>query len=291
MSPDYLASLAHSTTTEPDDHCGYAVSVYHQGAQIATAFHGVGAEQCSFSRSDCDVRAGQVSIRRSPDGSYAVSVDTSMKALPHSVRISAVCTPITAPVGRSTDPEPHAWIIAAPRLRANVDLAVLEGESVRTAVRWHGMGYHDHNLGSRPMQADHGDWFWGRIHDATRTVVYLATPGAAQPFAWLGVADDQGLHICSDVIVSVRQPRISFMGLRCGRTIACSGTLPSGESLVVECANATVVENGPFYQRYLSDWIINGTRITTQGMSEYMDCSRYTRAWIRPFLRTIWQRP
>jgi len=50
-----------------------------------------------------------------------------------------------------------------------------------------------------------------------------------------------------------------------------------------------VVENGPFYQRYYSDWIVNGVHIKDRGMSEYMDCARYQRAWIRPFLRTIWQ--
>lgn len=285
MSPDYLAAV-----TDPGNHCGYAVSVYHHGARIATAFHGVAEEQCSFSQTDCDVRAGDVSIRRAEDGSYVVHANTHVDTQPQSVRITAVCAPLSAPAGRASEPEPHAWILAAPRLSAKVEVAFVETGVVRAEARWQGMGYHDHNLGVRPMQADHGDWYWGRVHDADRTIVYLATPGATQPCMWVGVADEQGLHSCSDARVSIGRRRFSFMGLHSGRTLTCSGLLPTGEELQISCVNSTVVENGPFYQRYLSDWTVNGIAVSNRGMSEYMDCSRYSQAWIRPFLRTIFQR-
>lgn len=289
MSPDYLAALSTSSEVDPTDHCGYAVSVYHRGARIATAFHGVPAQECAFSVTDCDVQAATVSIRRTSDGAYSVHAITRVREVPHDVEITATLVPTSHPAGIASDPEPHAWIVAAPRCTAHVDVMLRESGAVRTHVQWSGMGYHDHNVGVRPMQADHGDWYWGRVHDADRTIVYLATPGAQQPSMWLGVADANGLHWCDNVSFERHQRRISFMGLRYHRSIHCRGTLPSGGSLDVVCVNTNVVENGPFYQRYASDWTVNGTPSKQQGMSEYMDCARYRRAWIRPFLRTIWQ--
>lgn len=289
MSPDYLAALADPALVHPADHCGYAVSVYHYGARIATAFHGVAPSECSFSATDCDVGAATVSIRRETDGLYRVQASTRLDHMPHAVQISATLVPLSSPAGSSTESEPHAWIVAAPRCKASVELSFEESGSIREVARWNGFGYHDHNVGMRPLQADHGDWYWGRVHDVDRTIVYLATPGATQPFTWLGVADADGLHVCDSVVFTATQRRRSFMGLRINRTISCRGTLPSGEMLDVLCRNAVVVENGPFYQRYYSDWIVNGVHIKDRGMSEYMDCARYQRAWIRPFLRTIWQ--
>lgn len=288
MSPDYLAALQRGDAV-PADHCGYAVSVYHRGVRIATAFHGVNEVDCAYSEVDCDVRTGPVRFRRMDDGRYLLEADTTIHLAPQAVRIRAELTPLAPIAGTATESDVHAWILAAPRTEATVQITFVEHGRVALESTWQGMGYHDHNLGLHSMQDDLADWYWGRLHTADRTFVYLATAGAGTHFAWLGLIDRSGLQSCSNVELRLTSPRWTLMGLRTHSTIQVRGTEPSGVPLDIMCTNDGVVENGPFYQRYTSTWRVNGNDSVARGMSEYMDCTRYRRSWIRPFLRTMWQ--
>ena len=265
MSPTYLQEIDNQTG-RPADHCGYAVSVYHRTSRVGFAFREVDASTFSA--------PGQV-----------FEVDTAHPAVPQSihVRVEVDSSPLQDTGTASGD---HGWVLVAPRVRSSVSLSLAENGVTMVKAAWEGLAYRDHNYGTRPLQADFGDWFWGRVHTDDRTLVYLAAPDAARPFLLCGEVVDDGSSVApwSDVQIRVEQVRPSIMGLMAGRRITLTGTDPRGRTARLHCHNRHVVEDGPFYQRYLSEWSLDGADLG-RGTSEYMLASRLGARWIRPFLR------
>lgn len=77
------------------------------------------------------------------------------------------------------------------------------------------------------------------------------------------------------------------MGLLMHRRVVIQGVDATGVNRTVVCNNSVVCEDGPFYQRYISEWTDGGEHLG-HGMSEYMDVQRLRATWIRPFLRLPW---
>ena len=152
-----------------------------------------------------------------------------------------------------------------------------------------GVAYRDHNYGSNPMQADFKDWYWGRVHTEQSSFVFLTTPRSDDNSVFVGSVNDGGteLDLWKDVVVNYRERRPTMFGLNAARAVELKGVDNSGRSQSVLCRNRRIVENGPFYQRYISDWYVNGDFVGV-GTSEYMDVRRLGKPWIRPFLRLPW---
>ncbi|MCX6140248.1 MAG: hypothetical protein NTX15_05375, partial [Candidatus Kapabacteria bacterium] len=127
------------------------------------------------------------------------------------------------------------------------------------------------------------------VHTSERSIIYLATPNATSPFQWVGEVDEIG-HVVEwkDVSISYERPRMSYMGLRLCRRVVINGLDATGLPTTVECHNMRTCENGPFYQRYMSQWTLNGLSVGI-GTSEFMDVRRMKSRWIRPFLRLPWK--
>lgn len=265
MSPEYLEAIE-TSTGRPVDHCGYAVSVYHRTTRVGFAFREI--ESSSFIP---------------PDGIF--EVDTAHPDLPQSirVRIEVADSPLQDTGVRSGD---HGWVLVAPRVQATVSLTLAENGVPMVEAGWTGLAYRDHNFGSHPLHEAFGDWYWGRVHADDRTIVYLAVPDAIEPFIMCGEIGEGAstLSPWADVHLEVDRVRPSIMGLMAGRRVTLIGTDPRGREARLTCHNRHVVEDGPFYQRYLSDWRLDGINLG-RGTSEYMRASRLGAAWIRPFLR------
>ncbi len=280
MSADYLRNPSDRTG-------GYALSVYHKGSRIAFHFGGYHEHECTFGVAPCDVAVGPHRMRLLPDGTIHCSIT------PESIgKGQGACVKMTLSGGwNNTDKAPftgmHGWVLAAPRTQAQVSIELFEGSEMVSSTHFETMAYHDHNMGSRAMWADFQDWYWGRVHTPENTFVFLATPNAAEPFAWAGrVASDGSVHPWNDVRQQLSGTGLSLMGLRTHRTITISGEDDAG-SHVLTCKTQKVCENAPFYQRLLSEWTHNNLRLGI-GMSEYMDVSRLRLPAIRPFLRLPW---
>ena len=284
MSPDYLAAMAAGSSPAPSDHCGFAVSVYHRGRRLLQAFRGVDAAATLFSSTECDVRVGPCSLRKTDEGRWSLHVDTIHPESPRRVVIDATLER----VGRIASDDSaftaaHAWVIAAPLARLSATMTIIDHGQTRSNVNWHGMAYHDHNMGHRAMQDDFRSWYWGRMLHGDRGFVYLATPDATQPFAFAAELDADGVHCWEDVDVIPSRHRRTYMGLSAARRIdICS---PRG---TIGVEQQRMLDDGPFYRRYLAMFV--GPDGTMPGISEDMHVQRYRSSWIRPFLRTPWLR-
>lgn len=283
MSPDYLANPA-------EMHAGYALSVYHRGVRVAFAFGRHVLEESTFSQDCLEVRMPSAMMVQQGDA-INVHVDAPCG---NDGRRARVEMRLHVPEKLQSVGEPfaerwnHGWVLAGPRLTADVSIQIHEQHGCVVDETFTATAYHDHNMGRRAMSADFGDWYWGRVHAKDQTFVYLITQRSADNVTWFGrVHHDGRIESFSDVKVHMRDRRISLMGLTFYRTVQVSGVAPSGEQVRVTCENRHACEDGPFYQRYLSRWQLEGSDIGT-GMSEYMDVQRLAKPWIRPFLRLPW---
>ncbi len=279
MSPDYLAAMQRGAAI-PEDACGYSVSVYHCGRRIAMAFRGVDAERCTFSdRASVDV--GPASLRFAA-GQLTVAVDTQDERVPQRVMLRMQ---LQAPwSGTSSDApfqDQHGWVIAAPLLHGTMEVGIEHDRQSKVHQTVQVTGYHDHNMGRRPMQSDFGDWHWGRVHLDDRMFVFLGTT----KFVWAGMFEERGLTMWTNVRCTALGKRPTIMGLLSPRRLVVAEPQHNGKSCTV--VHDTVLEDGPFYRRYGSTFIF-GDGIQGRGYAEYMNVRRFGDSWIRPFLRLPW---
>ncbi len=265
MSPAYLQAQ-HSGHAPPHNHCGYAVSAYHHGRRVAFAF------------------------REVPESAFCVpdqtfEIDTTLPDQTNSLvaRVTTQESPLRSKGSYQAD---HAWVLVAPRVQATVELSLREHGVELASAGWTGLAYRDHNTGRRPLQADFKDWYWGRVHGPDRTLVYLLAPNAAEPFLFCGEVRQGADHVqpWTDLQIDLQARRLTMMGLRTARRIVIRGRAADGTLRTVVCDQRRIVEHGPFYQRYLSVWTLDGVP-QGLGTSEYMRADRLGSAWIQPFLR------
>ena len=281
MSPDYL--------TDPSAmHGGYALSIYHRGVRIAFAFGGHPLTACQFSEGGPEV--SMPGAKLSLDGtSMVMSIDAPCggDGRRAAVRLEMTVTQDAYAASEKIH-EPHAWVLAGARSPARVQLRISETHGVTVEQDFKALSYHDHNMGSRAMSMDFRDWYWGRFHADGATYVFLVTRRSADAVEWFGrVHDDGRVETFSNVSMRLGHQRLSMMGLSFHRELELTGTDQAGMTVRARCFNRQVCEDGPFYQRYISQWVVDG-ECTGLGMSEYMDVRRLSRAWIRPFLRLPW---
>jgi carotenoid 1,2-hydratase len=280
MSPTYLAN-----PTKPEG--GYALSVYHRGVRIGFAFGSEDATNGVVNEDRCDVELGPHHARSlaPTDGAYSMAIHAPGDGRWRAVHAEIVMHDGWAAPSDEAFTADHGWVLAAPRGKASVRIRLGEGERTIVDHRFSAWAYHDHNMGVRAMAADFRDWYWGRVHAEDRSFVYLATPRATVPFHWVGEVDTDGVvHAWRDVAIRYERPFVSFMGLFHHRRIILYGVDRHGARRTLECLNERACEDGPFYQRYVSRWSVDGVSVGA-GMSEYMDVRRLSAPWIRPFLR------
>ncbi len=282
MSPAYLAAPTSMAG-------GYAVSVYHRGTRIAFAFGDVPLEQCAFSSSRADVRVGDATLSMHADGTMDVAIGQIGRDMERSVHVNLRVHASATPSSSDAFSEDHGWVLARPRAAAEVSLELGEG-SGQAQCRFEGsaIAYHDHNMGVRAMSADFGDWYWGRVHGPTSSIVFLTTPDS--PHATTHIVDvtsDGVIEPWTTSRVQFKRRSVNFMGLVMFQKVLLEGIDAHGRQRSVVCTNDIVCEDGPFYQRYISRWTESGVFIGL-GMSEYMDVQRLRAPWIRPFLRLPW---
>lgn len=165
----------------------------------------------------------------------------------------------------------HFWNLLLPKSKVTASLKI-RGKTDLYNVRFHGNGYHDHNIGHELMSESFKDWYWGRFHFTDFTVIYYIMNGyhTKQHQAWLISRDNKKvLGVFETIKLSSRKKNL--LGLKSFRDIELSGQLGT-----LKIKNAAIIDDGPFYQRFLSNAIFidaSGTTVQT-GFSEYIHPSR-----------------
>lgn len=279
MSPTYLKNPKQMRA-------GCAVSIYHHGVRIAFSFTEYPLEHAIFDENSIHVEVGTSSLVVDQDGILRVRCHVPCDVDGRLIELEIVGkTTIDYRDCRNEMSDLHAWVLAQPFMQADVLVSIMEQYKPVVTQAFAATVYHDHNLGRRAMHCDFHHWYWGRVHLRDTAYVFLATPNSS----------DNNIHVYEiyrdgsivpwiDVSVHFEKPSISMMGLVSHKHVVVRGASTDGVRHELVCKNDQTCEDGPFYQRYISSWILDGQPCGL-GMSEYMFVARMQSAWIRPFLR------
>lgn len=280
------------------NHPAISISVYERGKPVFYAFTEYDPAQCSFSEDQPGVQIGRntlackVQERQGADDlvSYDLRLNerlasgdeirgivtfTSLAANP---RLLGSAGPkaserwLKARLQDAAEPG-HLWNLVMPRAKMTGRINLLQNGFVKKEYQMEGAGYHDHNLGDRPMKQDFIDWYWGRVHFEQATLVYyvMNRHEGQEHRAWLISRDGRRL-LYTPELVKLQSRRTTGFLLRPARRLRFGD-----EELDLQIHHRTIIDSGPFYCRYLSRALLVhpafGTMQAT-GIGEYIKPSR-----------------
>jgi carotenoid 1,2-hydratase len=190
-------------------------------------------------------------------------------------------------------PLPHTWVLAAPGCRVEGELAIRRPGGARE-VAFRGLGYHDHNYGGEDFTAAMRAWSWGRVHLPDATLVYYhVTPlaGLDPTQRLILVEHETGMAHSLDGTLAPRGWRPNPFLLASPGVVGFRGAAEGMEISGRACPR-TVVDPGPFYLRFLSNFEVTVQRdsVTSRhqglGFAEYLQPARLDWRWTWPMLKT-----
>ncbi len=259
--PGYAGAARSGRAERPLDRPSVNVVVYGDRREEFYLLSELPAEDCRWGEDGRSWRLGDCTFTWTdtpgPDGATTIRTlraDLDL-ALPTGGRATGTLE-LTGPLrhdpGRPA-PQPaaghgstHAWtpMVTGP---ARLDLHTPSG-----TLRVAGRGYHDRNSADRPLhELGIRQWWWGRIALPGRDLVFYqllpSQPGAAARDIVVELAADGTCRALEDAGLQVGRLRRSTWGLRWPTT----ATFPDPDGRPVQVQVSALLDNGPFYHRYL----------------------------------------
>lgn len=176
-------------------------------------------------------------------------------------------------------PSTHEWAPMIAASRGCLELTTPEG-----SLRVQGRGYHDRNSAESPLQhLGIQRWWWGRIALPGRDLIFYrlapAAPGTAPRDLVVEVDEGGRSRVREDAELRVGRLRRNLWGLRWPPGVTFSD--PDGRQVQVDVVS--VIDNGPFYQRYLLRGQCGGD--VGYGIGENLVPGRVDTDALRPLVR------
>jgi len=153
----------------------------------------------------------------------------------------------SAPTSAADPPGSHLWTPLVAATRGCLDLRTPGAE-----FRVRGRAYHDRNSATRPLdELGIQRWWWGRIALPGRDLVFYrlipSEPGAVSRDIVVEIAADGSCRVREQSGIAMGRLRRSRWGLRS----PISATFPDPDGAPVHVEVTALLDDGPFYQRYL----------------------------------------
>jgi carotenoid 1,2-hydratase len=270
----------------PRDHCAVGISWYREGRTMAYALNAFRRDAFHHRSESFEIEVAGNRLHRDAQG-YHLRLTTPAVDGRHRISADLRFRPAenSSPYERDlgTADEPHLWMLAAADCRVEGELQVDGPTPLGTSFV--GRGYHDHNAGAVEMSLAMKRWRWGRVHLGPLThVYYLAEPrqGASQS---LWITCDQGAP--REVIERPAFHLSAWTRNRFG--IRSERDLSLGERL--DRRHQALVDDGPFYQRWLSRFTVRGEATTALGITELLEAGNLHRPWFNWMIPYRLKRP
>lgn len=288
FSPDYHDAVKAGSNARAEHHPGFSLSLYDGTSTVFYALTSYPANMARFGGVEDPVAIGNnVVTRRETDLvlEYTLHVD---ETLPSGLRAEGEITFASPnPTGKAHTGDStshHRWNLVQPSADVRGSIRVSHNGRLLNEYSFGTKGYHDHNVGMRPLKEDFEDWYWGRIHIGDDTLVWYSMnhDGHLVPQAWLMRNGNVDFSESLDMEPAGTTIRTIF-GLE--RISKWRVNIDGREYLI---SDDHVWDNGPFYQRYqvrLSD--ITGKHVahSKPGIAEYIKPARITASWVKPMIR------
>ncbi len=253
--PGYAGAARAGRPELPIDRPSVNVVVYQDGRERFYLLSEIAREDCEWSPDGRSWRLGDCSFTwtDSPNGNgTARTLQAHLDlALPTGGRATGELR-LSGALRRDTcsahaDPMSHLWtpMVAASR-------GYLELRTPRAQFRIDGRGYHDRNSAAQPLHTlGIRSWWWGRVALPGRDLIFYrltpSAPDATPRDLVVEIAADGSCRAREDAGLSVGRLRRSAWGLRWPSEVVFPD--PDGRPVQVEVTS--LLDNGPFYQRYL----------------------------------------
>lgn len=189
----------------------------------------------------------------------------------------------------------HQWLLSVPRaeVTGRLEIACDDHGGACRHIDVRAAGYHDHNLGTMPVQEYISRWYWGRAFSERIDLIYYVIffrNSTYRPLTLLMLHDNlKGTTTVREnaVFNESRFSRGLFAPLH-GRALG----LVDGD-LAISVDQQRVLDAGPFYLRFSSaiSLELDGERLEgIQGISEFLNPIRLQSKVMRFFTRSrIWR--
>lgn len=290
FDPDYgVRTLRHLKNPgrypapDPLDHAAIGLSLYHRGETLAYALNRYPRERFEHRAEPFSVAVARSRVERDATG-YRLRVETPERDGRRTIRADLRFAPASAtePLERDLGGSggPHHWILAAADCRVEGTVA-LEGAG-GSALDFRGRGYHDHNAGAEEISLAWTRWRWGRVHFGRQTAIYYQAEPRDGPrrSLWIVCEDGRPADVREDFALKLDDWRRHPLGIRYPRSLEVGDARVEG---------AHLVDSGPFYLRWLSEFTIGGG--SAVGISELLEARALHRPWFNWMIPYRLKRP
>jgi carotenoid 1,2-hydratase len=288
FSPDYHEAVRSGLQGTAEHHPGFSLSIYRDDETIFYSLASYIKDTTHFGDVNEPVQIGSNRVvSEMLDGKliYHVHIDETLPSgLKANGMLSFESPHVTTRSQLGNLQSHHRWNLVQPNSMVNGQVMLSKSGRIIETCSFVTRGYHDHNIGLRPLKSDFDEWYWGRIHIGDKTLLWynMGTLGQPETSAWL--IEDAGVDFGKQIsMVGLGDISQSVFSLKKERR--WSVDLDGEQYLVVE---DHVWDNGPFYQRYkvkLVDVNEKDVAGALPGIAEYIKPDRIEASWVRPMIR------
>ncbi len=188
----------------------------------------------------------------------------------------------------------HQWFLSVSKADVTGTIEIIEqGSNALRTIAVRATGYHDHNLGNRPMHEYIARWYWGRAFFGEVDLVYYVIffkNNEYQPLTLLVLQDNlsEKTTVLDSVEFSERNFQRGFFF-----PLHSKDLLLQHEDISLRIHHERILDSGPFYLRFASalSLQIDGRNLPgIKGISEFLNPAPLQSRLMQFFIRSrIWR--
>ena len=280
FSRRYIDQLSDKKQALAENFPAISISVYHNGKTIYYGFEEVDPAHSDFDESKPSGRIKNNSFNLQSENESLIYKVKLNHELPSGDYIKGELTfNSRKPLYDLENPEKtkstssHHWNLVQPRAKVSGEIQIGGFKSFQ--ARFSGFGYHDHNMGAEPMKESFREWYWGRFHLSDSVLIYymMNENGRWDNKAW--ILEGNEVHSAINPVSKQISDSRNIFGLKSARKIDFRS-----EQFNFFVQKNRLIDNGPFYQRFIGRILVEKDGDTEQGFGfcEYIHPSRiYSR--------------
>jgi len=285
----------------PSEHAGFSFQLYEQGRETLNFIRegGLGLFHADREGIGIGFENNRFSYDKESD-EYRLDIDFSFPSRNRQVRAGLLfrtCRRVCYAKKDRNSVEPgscHQWLLSVPKADVSgfIDITGENGGGSRH-IGFSGDGYHDHNLGTMPMQEYISRWYWGRAFSDRYDLIYYMVffrNGGFRPLSLLMLHDnmEEKSSVIDSLQFNERDYAVGLFSPPHGRTLELFSSDAS-----VTISQKKALDAGPFYLRFASNISlrIGGEQLNgISGISEYLNPVRLQSRFMRFFTRSrVWR--
>lgn len=293
FSPRYIKKSLSENNFNINDHCAINVCVYRDNKPIDYLLVEYDRHDLKFTESEneysINIAQNQITYVTTDEGikvylNCNVIDPSSGKKIKIKCEYIPVVNNLENKILNSETDFPDKWLPIFPKCKVSgkmyLDKSSKSQRSVKK-VNIEGTGYNDKNWSDKPVYKDIDDWIWGRCHIREYTVILFKILYSQKTFSkFLIYKNDKLISDVNDAEF-ISDFKKNYWRLQYPSLL----NIKSGEN-VLTVNNNNLIDNGPFYIRFISDFNlkINSETLNGKGIFEIIKPQRLLSKFLHPFI-------